>query len=83
MRPLSASEALDRYFLEARCKILDLAAILDRIDRGGEPPKDTRLEQLRQALNILLSDKPGRAERVQMTFSLPYHPDWQKPTVGK
>ena len=33
--PLPADKALDAYFLEARSKLLDLAAILDRIDRGG------------------------------------------------
>ncbi len=29
-----ATEVLDRDFLEARCKILELAATLDRIDRA-------------------------------------------------
>ncbi len=29
----NATEVLDRDFLEARCKILELAATLDRIDR--------------------------------------------------
>ena len=36
MKPLPAPKALDAFFLEARCKILDLAAILDRIDRGPD-----------------------------------------------
>ncbi len=81
MRPLTSQEALDRYFLEARCRILDLAAILDRIDRGGEVPNDPRIGQLRQALDVLRWDKPGRAEQVQMIFSLPYDADWPIPKV--
>ena len=36
--PLSAAQALNTYFLEARSKLLDLAAMLDRIDRGGAAP---------------------------------------------
>lgn len=32
---LSALAALDRYFLETRCKIIEIAANLDRIDRGS------------------------------------------------
>jgi hypothetical protein len=44
---LSAQEVLNRYFLELRCKLLDIAAILDRMDRGGPLPADPRLEQIR------------------------------------
>ena len=36
MTPLPAGKALDAFFLEARSKILDLAAILDRIERGKD-----------------------------------------------
>ena len=31
-----AGKALDAYFLEARARLLDLAAILDRIGRGAD-----------------------------------------------
>jgi hypothetical protein len=79
MRPLSAAEALDRYFLEARSKLLDLAAILDRVHRGGGAADELRLRQIREALQVLLSDEPAKAERIQMIFSLPYDPDWQIP----
>ena len=38
-----ASEVLNRDFLEARCKILEIAAILDRIDRAAvETSRSTR-----------------------------------------
>lgn len=81
MTPLPALRALEQYFLEARCKLLDLAAILDRIDRGGSgtPIADSRLDQIRRALEVLLSSGPGRAERVQQIFSIAYDPNWERP----
>ncbi|MCI0464822.1 MAG: hypothetical protein L0Z62_48480 [Gemmataceae bacterium] len=81
LRPLPAADALDRYFLEARCKLLDVAAILDRIDRGGAQLDDPRLAKVRQALAILHDTSAGesdRAEQLQQLFSLDYDPDWQK-----
>ncbi|MCS6851003.1 MAG: hypothetical protein NZ700_07510 [Gemmataceae bacterium] len=83
MTPLSASQALDLYFLEARCKLLDLAAILDRIGRGAGAAavkNDPRLEQIRQALDVLRDQSGGRAERIQHIFSLEYDPSWPRPT---
>jgi hypothetical protein len=82
MTPLTSRSALDSFFLEARSKILDLAAILDRIDRGGganETNDDARLERVRQALEVLLDRSPARAERVQQVFSLDYDPSWERP----
>ena len=74
-----AIEVLDHDFLETRCKILEIAAILDRIDRAparhGEHP-DPRLGQLRQALDALVEPGPGRAETIQRIFSLEYDPAW-------
>ena len=82
MTPLPAAQTLDAYFLEARSKLLDLAAILDRIDRGidaGAVTKDVRYSQLRQALTILHRHESGRAEQVQQLFSLHYDPAWKRP----
>jgi hypothetical protein len=82
MTPLSAKAALDAHFFEARAKILDLAAILDRIGRGAgseEAGGDPRLAKLRQALEVLRDVSPARAERVQQIFSLDYDPTWEKP----
>lgn len=77
----TASQVLDRDFLETRGRILELAAALDRIDRSSsrskEPP-DRRLNQVRQAIEALLEPGPGRAETVQRLFSLDYDPDWQE-----
>ena len=79
--PLPAVQALDAYFLEARSKLLDLAAILDRIDRGGGPSAgaDPRLEKVRRALDVLRDKDGGRAERVQKIFSLEYDSKWERP----
>jgi hypothetical protein len=79
MQPLPARDVLDRYFLEARAKLLDVAAILDRLDRGG-PSDDPRLQKLLQALTILQekSTAADRAEKLQLLFSRPYDPAWRK-----
>jgi hypothetical protein len=82
MDPLPASRALDAYFLEARSKILDLAAILDRIGRGRDGAalaSDPRLERIGQALDVLQDPSGGRAERIQQIFSLEYDPAWERP----
>jgi hypothetical protein len=82
MTPLSSRTALDAYFLDARCKLLDLAAILDRVGRGGSGSgveKDPRLANIRQALEVLLDESGGRAERIQRIFSLDYDPSWERP----
>jgi hypothetical protein len=79
--PLSSRAALDAHFLEARSKLLDLAAFLDRIDRGGsaEVKADPRLERIRQALEVLHRESGDRAEPIQRIFSLEYDPHWERP----
>ena len=83
MNPLPASKALEAFFLEARCKLLDVAAILDRINRGRDAGEalasDPRLEKIRKALEVLHDQSGGRAERIQQIFSLDYDPGWDKP----
>jgi hypothetical protein len=82
MTPLPATKALDAYFLDARARLLDLAAILDRIGRGSGAAgaaDDPRLGKIREALGVLADESGGRAERVQKIFSLDYDPAWEKP----
>lgn len=82
MTPLAADQALAAYFLEARSKILDLAAILDRVQRGDgatQTAADPRLERVARALQILLAEPGGRAEAVQRVFSLEYDSGWKIP----
>jgi hypothetical protein len=80
--PLPAAKVLEGYFLEARAKLLDVAAILDRMGRGeeaGDFENDPRLARIRQALEVLLDQSGGRAERIQKIFSLDYDPNWERP----
>ncbi len=82
MTPLPASKALEQFFLEARCRLLDLAGILDRINRGKEAnaaESDPRMERIRKALEVLHDQSGGRAERIQQIFSLEYDAKWEKP----
>ncbi len=80
--PLPAKTALDNYFLEARARLLDVAAILDRISRapgGGDLASDPRLAKIRQALEVLHDESEGRAEHIQQIFSLDYDAAWERP----
>jgi hypothetical protein len=74
-------QVLDRDFLEIRSKILEIAASLDRIDRApahhGDHP-DPRMDQIRQGLDALREPGPGRAETIQLIFSLAYDPVWRR-----
>jgi hypothetical protein len=82
MTPLPAIRVLDQYFHEARSKLLDVAAIFDRISRGAgaaEAQQDPRAAKLRLALEYLLSEAPNKAELIQQVFSLPYDPEWPRP----
>jgi len=76
-----AREVLDRDFLEVRGKLLDIAAVLDRIERAPthhpEHP-DPRLGQIRQALEALCIPGPCRAETIQMIFSVEYDRRWRE-----
>jgi len=82
MQPLPASAAIAAYFLEARSKLLDVAAILDRVQRGPDADAvatDPRLARIREALELLIEGDGGRAERIQQLFSLDYDPAWKVP----
>ena len=66
----SKNDLLDLQFIEARHKLIDLAAFLDRIDRHPGPA-DFRLAALQNALPILLAERPDRARAVLESFSDP------------
>ena len=75
----SAAQILDREFLTIRGKLLEVAAALDRIQGGqGSAASDPRLEKIRETCALLGKDVAGRAEQLQVIFSLPYEPDWRK-----
>ena len=79
--PRSASEVLEDHYLTVRSQILDLASALDRIERAHDAQdigNDQRLAQIRDGINLLLTQSDDRAEQVQMLFSDPYDPDWDQ-----
>ena len=74
----NASQVLERHFLESRAKILELAAVLDRIDRArGTTGDDPRADQLRHGIELLLASDSNRAEQVQQLFSRTYRESWR------
>ncbi len=67
---MTRQQVLDLYFMDARCKLIDLAAFLDRVDRGtGEA--DFRLGALQDSLKALTGSEPSRAEKVLLALSDP------------
>ena len=67
---MTRQQVLDLYFMDARCKLIELAAFLDRVDRS-EGEADFRFPALQNALSVLTSDQPGRARSVLMALSDP------------
>jgi hypothetical protein len=67
---ITRQQVLDTYFVDARHKLIDLAAFLDRVERAtGET--DFRWPALRQALQALSGGESDHAERVLLAFSDP------------
>ncbi len=67
---MTRQQVLDLYFMDARCKLIELAAFLDRVDRGsGEA--DFRLSAFKEAMRHLADGEPKRAEAVLLSFSDP------------
>ena len=67
---MTRKQVLDLYFMDARCKLLDLAAFLDRVDRASGDA-DFRLKAFRTALAELGGTEPHRAKQVLMSLSDP------------
>jgi hypothetical protein len=90
---LTAAKLLDREFLIIRAKLIELAACLDRIQRGdcsdfrvnkngtvpfALPIDDPRMDKITQAVQALAAQTPNRTEQIQILFSLPYDEHWQR-----
>ena len=71
--PLDRKTLIDLGFIDARAKVLDIAAFLDRLDRapGADAPTDFCVEAIRAALLIALDAGPTRAERILKSWSDP------------
>ena len=70
--PLDRGEVVNRYFLEHRAKLIDVAAFLDRVDRAqGDGSEDFRIRSLRAGIAILLDGESDRARRILEILSDP------------
>ncbi len=67
---MTRQRVLDLYFMDARAKLIDLAAFLDRLDRAPGDA-DFRLTAFRQALQSLEARDAARARQVLLAFSDP------------
>ncbi|MBC8202271.1 MAG: hypothetical protein H8E91_00420 [Planctomycetes bacterium] len=62
--PMTHKETVDRYFLEHRAKLLDIASFLDRLDRSESVEKDYRIDSLLKCIQVLLEENRGRTETI-------------------
>lgn len=67
---MTRQQVLDLYFLDARGKLIELAAFLDRAERATGKD-DFRLKAFRKAARELTGTKKRRAEKVLLAFSDP------------
>jgi hypothetical protein len=67
---MTRSQVLDLYFVDARARLIDLGAFIDRVERAtGED--DFRMRAFRQALGELSKGDTQKAKRVLLSFSDP------------
>ncbi len=72
---LTPDAVLDNYYLDTRCMLIEIAAMLDRHDRAAQQQSgagsDDRLDQIFQSLTLLAEREttPNRSERLLNLFS--------------
>lgn len=67
---MTRQQVLDLYFMEARAKLIDLGAFIDRVERAtGED--DFRMKAFRTALTQLSQSDGHKAKRVLLALSDP------------
>ena len=67
---MTRQQILDLYFMDARHKLIDLAAFMDRVERA-EGDEDFRMKAFCEALNELSKNNREKAKHVLLTFSDP------------
>lgn len=67
---MTRQQLLDLYFMEARAKLIDLGAFIDRVERGAGD-EDFRMKAFRSALGELSKAEPHKARRVLLSLSDP------------
>lgn len=67
---MTRQQILDLYFIEARFKLIEIAAFMDRVERS-EGEEDFRMTAFREALAELGKGNKERAKQVLLAFSDP------------
>ena len=67
---MTRQQVLDLYFMEARAKLIDLGAFIDRVERA-EGEEDFRMKAFRAALAELAKSDSLRAKGILMALSDP------------
>jgi hypothetical protein len=67
---MTKQQITDLHFLDARARLIDLAAFLDRIERA-EGAEDFRMAAFRRALAELSRSNPEKARQVLLALSDP------------
>jgi hypothetical protein len=67
---MTRQQVLDLYFLDARHKLIEIAAFLDRVERA-EGQDDFRVKSFRAALKQLNGAQKNKAKKVLLAFSDP------------
>jgi len=74
---LTAPELFENEFLVLRCKVIEIAAMLDRLENAdGTIQNDARMAHVREAIQLLLDKDSDRAEEIQLIFSDHYDEKW-------
>lgn len=67
---MTRQQVLDLYFMDARARLIDLGAFLDRVERG-EGEADFRFTAFRAALGELTRPGAAKAESILIALSDP------------
>lgn len=78
--PPSTVNLVDLGFMDARSKLIDLAAFLDRVQRADQTD-DFRVQALKNAIALLSLNEPTRAKDVLLSFSDPSSEPIEKATM--
>lgn len=78
--PPNSVNLVDLGFMDARSKLIDLAAFLDRVQRAGQE-EDFRVQALKTAIAKLSENEPKRAREVLLSFSDPTTEPIEKATM--
>lgn len=67
---MTRQHVLDLYFMDARHRLIEIAAFMDRVERGSGD-EDFRMKAFREALKELGQGNADRARRVLLSLSDP------------